>query len=422
MLLLLSLLACSDSEPSKTEDTASSGDTGAEDSVDTSPEETGTADTGANDTGADTGDSGSDTGGTDTGDGGADSGGSDESCRDVPAAADRARKVLISLPYSASGGRADVWALLELDREGRLRDPGTRLSAGRASGGNVAFTPDGSLAFAASERGALVVIDVAAGRVVESAWDGGFSATSVTVDPSGSVVWVVDGNWPEHGGGLWRVDIDCATGSPLGAERVLEAKNPAELVWIDDTRAALVGREIPGTPSGADLAWLTMGARPSVTGGVDAFGDEDAIVSDAVLAGSTLLLGDNGAFSGIPNRVARVGLDGSVRDPVELEDPMGMAGFPDGSARALVASGFGDALYVFDASSGRATTLSTSPRVQLPGPAAQVTRGALAGLTLVSEVGGLRSVQLSASGATDRGVFSLGSGTEHMVGAIGVAP
>jgi hypothetical protein len=421
MLALLSLLACQDTTNAKPDDTAALGDTSSGDSTDTGANDTGTQDSGAPETGADTGDTDSgDTGSGDTGT--ADTGSGDAPCRAVPAAADRVRTVVVSLPYSSSGGRADVWGLLSLDRDGRLSDTGTRLTAGRAMGGNVAFTPDGSLAFAATERGALVVLDLSAGRVVESAWDGGFSASSVTVDPRGNVLWVVDGNWPESGGGLWRVELDCATGSPLGAERVLEAKNPAELVWIDATRAALVGREIPGAPAGADLAWLTMGARPRVTGGVDAFGDEEAIVSDVVLAGSTMLLGDNGAFSGIPNRIARVGVDGRASAPVELEDPMGMAPFPDGSARALVASGFGDALYVLDAASGRATTLSTSPRVQLPGPAAQVTRGALAGLTLVGEVGGVRSVQLSASGAVDRGVFSLGSGTEDMVGAIGLAP
>ena len=408
-MLLFALLACSDAlkdDDARTDDTGET-DTGV---TDTGPTDTGTPpDT---DTATDTAE---DTGAPDTGD-------ADPGCRSTPAVADRTRAVLVSLPYDARGDRADTWAVLSLGTDGGLTDTGERLAMGHATTGTVAFTPDGSLAIAVTERGALAVYDVGAGRVVESAWDGGFYADSVTVDPSGEVAWVVDGNWPDNGGGLWRVALDCATGAPSGATRVLEAKNPSRLVILDASRAVLVGREVPGTATGDDVAWLAWGERPRVTGGADAFGDDEAIVSDAARVGDTLLLGDNSLFSGIPNRVARVGLDGTVAAPVEVEDPVALAPFPDGSARALVASGYGDALLVLDVAAGRTSTVSTRPRVQLPGSMAQVTRGRLAGLTLVSEVGGVRLVALSAAGATDAGVVSLGTGTENMVGAVGVAP
>ena len=416
ILPLLALAACDSTlKDAPLADSASDSgvDTGTADSAE--PRDT------SLDTSADTGDTSQDTGNT----GGADTsdtGDTGPGCRSTSPSAERDRTVLVALPYTASGGQADRWAVMTLSRAGSLSDTGTRLTMGRATYGNVVFTPDGSLAIAATERGALAVYDVTRGAVVDAAWDGGFSASSLTMDPSGEVVWVVDGNWPNNGGGLWRVALDCTTGAPGAAERVLEAKNHAKLVLLGANRAALVGREVPGTRAGADLAWLDWGRTITVDGSADAFGDDDAIVSDAVLAGGTLLVGDNSSFSEVPNRVARVGLDGEVATTVQIEDPFAMAPFPDGSDRALVASGFGDALYVLDASTGRTTTVATSPRVQIPGSMVQVTRGTLTGLTLVSEVGGVRLVQLSSSGATDRGVTSLGGGMDALPGAIGVAP
>lgn len=419
ILPLLALAACDSTlkEDAPADSASDSGvDTGASDTSDTRDTSADTSpDTG--DTSVDTGDTG-DTGGGDT----SDTGATGPGCRSASPSADRDRTVLVSLPYTASGGQADRWARMTLSRAGSLSDTGTRLTMGRATYGNVVFTPDGSLAIAATERGALAVYDVTRDTVIDAAWDGGFSASSLTMDPSGEVVWVVDGNWPNNGGGLWRVALDCTTGAPGDAERVLEAKNPAKLVLLGGSRAALVGREVPGTRTGDDLAWLDWGRTITVDGGADAFGDDDAIVSDAILAGDTVLVGDNSSFSEVPNRVARVGLDGEVATTVAIEDPFAMAPFPDGSDRALVASGFGDALYVLDASTGRTTTVSTSPRVQIPGSMVHVTRGALTGLTLVSEVGGVRLVQLSSSGAADRGVTSLGSGMDGLPGAIGVAP
>ncbi|MDP2316587.1 MAG: hypothetical protein Q8P41_27080 [Pseudomonadota bacterium] len=370
-----------------------------------------TADPGPDDTGD------TDTGDTDTGDTVPVDG-----CRATPAAADRDRAVLVSLPYTAAADRSDVWAVLTLSAGGTLSDPGTRVTMGRASSGEVAFTPDGSLAFAVTEDGTLGVYDVTQGVVVHEAYDGGFYANRVVVDPSGEVAWIVDGNWANNGGGLYRVDIDCETGALSGATRVLEAKLPSELLWFDDG-ALLVGREVAGADPDDDVARLSWGDTPAFVGGADAFGDNDAVVSDAAIVGDWLLISDISEFSGVPTRVARVRLgDGlAVESSVEIEDPMSLVPFPDGSARVLVASGYGDAYFVLDADAGTTTSVSAS-RVQLPNALVPVTRGPLDGHVLGSEVGGLRQLQLGAGGVTDLGVYSLGDGLDALPGAIGVAP
>lgn len=409
MLLALLALACSD-DPRRAAPRTDDTDTGA-------------ADTGApdDDSGRDT-DSDSDT----DSDTNTDTDPPSAGCRAATGDADVDRTVLVALPYDADGDSADRWAVLTLTADGDLVDDGTRITMGRATAGEVMFTPDGSLALAATERGALAVYDAANGRVVESAWDGGFYAERIVMDPTGEVAYVVDGNWPNNGGGLYRVALDCATGEPSDAERVIEAKNPADLVW-DGEDAWFVGREIPGTAAGDDAALLSWpdapAGRPSATDGVDAFGDDEAYVSSATIAGEWLLIADNNEFSGYPTRVARVELrtPPAIASVVEIEDPVALVPFPDGSARALVASGYGDSLYVLDAAAGRVSRVSARG-VQLPGAMSSVRRGPLAGRVIVSEVEGVRSVQLGSGGATDLGVTALGSGLDSLPGAVGVAP
>jgi hypothetical protein len=386
MWLLLALACTPDEDPAKTRRADPSDDTGARD----------------------TGDPDDD---TDEGDG----------CRATRDDWDYDRPVLVSLPYDEDANSADTWAVLTLDRDGELVDDNTRITMGRATSGRVTFTPDGTLALAATERGDVAIYDTVSGTVVESAWNDGFYAGRVVVEASGEVAWIVDGNWANNGGGLYRVTLDCATGAPGPAERVVEGKLPADLVWTD-AGGLVAALDLPGAAEGDDLALFDFTSEtPSFVAGVDAFGDDDAIVSDVAVAGGWAVVGDINEFSGYPTRVARVNLsDMTAETTVDIEDPISMVPFPDGSARVLVASGYGDALLVLDIETGNTSTVSAS-RVQLPGALAAVKRGPLAGRVLGSEVGGVRMVDLGDS-VTDLGVTSLGSGLGSLPGAIGVAP
>jgi len=379
-------------------------------------------------------DSGTSTQGGDTGDSTAsDTGTVPDGCRSTPRDADAPRVALVSLPYTDDLDPSADWAVLDVGPDG-LTDRGTRVPLGWDRGGGLAFTPDGSIGITALDDGTLGVVAVEPDgtvSVVQSGFDPGTYTTALAVDPSGEVVWLVNPNWPESGGGLYRAGIDCTTGAIGPAQRVVEAKNPAAIVLASPDRGLLVGREIPGAGSGADVALLDLDSGAVITG-VDAFGDEDAIVSHAALSGSDwLLIADHAEFSGIPNRIASVrverdGLGASGLVP-NLLDPMTVVPNPVGPG-ALVPSGYGDRYWLLDEDSTgwslAGTVASNDPApVQLPEHAVAITRGALAGRVLAVEVGGIRSLDLDPAGTARLGpVLGLGSGYAGIPGALGVQP
>ncbi len=378
-------------------------------------------------------DTGPDTGLLDTGTPPADG------CRAQPQAADRDRLVMVAYPYGSDGSQARAWGVFTLSTDGELADSGTRVDMGRGYVGHVAFTPDGSIGMVAQDDGSLGVFEaVSAGevRVIHAQLDGGFYASAVASDPSGEWAWIVDGNWAENGGGLYRASIDCDTGELGSAERVLEAKLPAWMGFLHGRhdRALLVGREPAGASAGEDAALLEPGELPSVLAGADLFGDDEAIFAGAALSfdDATLLVGDNSFFSGIPNRVAVGAVSDDGLRPLQvldgIDDPVDIVASPFAD-RALVLSGYSDALFVLDYEAGAAEPYGFAGELsysggspQLPTAADQITRGSLKGLVVLTENQGLRRVQFSDGGVTDLGLDGFGSGLEWIPGAIGIQP
>src|SRR5262245_31080507 len=76
-------------------------------------------------------------------------------CERAPAAADRTRLAVVSHPYTADGSPSEAWEVLSISADGELAVTGTRFDMGRATGGSVAFTPDGAVGAAAQEDGTL---------------------------------------------------------------------------------------------------------------------------------------------------------------------------------------------------------------------------------------------------------------------------
>lgn len=372
--------------------------------------------------------------GGDTGDSTAtDTGTAPEGCRSTPRDADAPRVALVSLPYTEDLSESADWAVLDVGPDD-LTDRGTRVPIGWDRGGGLSFTPDGSIGITALDDGTLGVVAVepdGSVSVVQSGFDPGTYTTALAMDPSGEVVWLVNPNWPESGGGLYRAAIDCTTGAVGPAERVVEAKNPAAIVLASPGRGLLVGREVPGAGSGADVALLDLDSGTVITG-IDAFGDEDAIVSHAALTGSGwLLIADHAEFSGIPNRIASVRVERDALGPSglvpDLLDPMAVVPNPVGPG-ALIPSGYGDRYWILDEDAtgwslaGAVASDGAAP-VQLPEHAVAITRGALAGRVLAVEVGGVRSLDLAPTGAAQLGpVLGLGSGYAGIPGALGVQP
>lgn len=340
-------------------------------------------------------------------------------------------KVVVSHPYDAAGGPASTYRLLDLGGAGGLSDTGVTFEMGRSTIGEIAFTPDGEVAIVPQEDGTLGVVrfDGDTPVVVHAAFAGGFYADHVVVAPAGDLAYVLDNQWRENGGGIHRVAIGCdGTLTDLG--RWVPSKLPAGL-HLDGDRAVLVATDVGASPAGDDAHLLDWSAaEPGPLDGADAFGDDDAIVGGSAVtpAGDFLLIGDTSAFSGVPNRVAVVAIDGDTLTPVQVispvEDPLSIVMSPSGDV-ALVVSGFGDAVLVLDHDPGAATpfTLRGEPTYlgaspQLPGHA--VLLGATA---LLAELEGVRRFRFDGGGVvTDLGLTSLGNDTDAITGAIGVQP
>lgn len=366
---------------------------------------------------------GHDSGNTDSADSGGETGDTDtgtpvEGCRATPAAADRDRAVFVSLPYGASGRAADTWARLTLTEAGDLVDDGFRFEMGRSYMGEIEFTPDGEIAFAVQDDGTVGIFHQD-GTVINPGV-GGFYAGRVVVDPSGEFIWVVDGNWQNNGGGIYRLPVDCETGEPGTPERVVEAKLPADIL-LEGDQAVIVGREVPGSDDSDDLSRVSWPDGTFIVG-TDAFGDDEAFVTDALRWEDFILIGDNSEFSGVPTRVAVVAAsDLKARGTFDVEDPISVI---DGGGIVLIVSGYGDAVFGAKPNQdGEFTSIFTVVNSELPGGAARVSRGTLEGRLLVSEVSGIHMLDVDGDGtAAELGTTSLGTNYEGIIGAIGIGP
>lgn len=360
-------------------------------------------------------------------------------CARAAAAADRTRFVVVSHPYEAGGVRPPVFEVLELSPAGALTRPSPerRFSLGKAATfGTVAFTPDGEVGLVALEDGTLGVFHLdAAGTpsVVHASLAGSFYASSVVMDPRGDRAWILEGNTRDNGGGVFLVTIGC-DGTLTDHGLIAPAHLPRGLAFAGD-RAVIAARDIldAATP-GHDVQLLRWGDAPQPLAGADAFGDDDAIVGGAALTsdGATYLVGDTSGFSGVPNRVAVVGVTDAALTPIgvisPLEDPQAIATSPFGDV-AVVTSAFGDAIFILDTGGangawqlrGEVPYMGAAP--QLPGDLAPIGRGALRGHVLVAENVAIRHLAFRDTGAVeDLGSLQLGSGLANINGVIGVTP
>ena len=359
-------------------------------------------------------------------------------CTREPAAADRVRYAVVSHPYEEDGSAASGWEVLSIDAGGELAATGTTFAMGRATGGAVAFTPDGEVGVVAQEDGSLGVFTLSAEgevEVIESGWRGSMYAGAVVPAPDGAGVYVLDSQWRENGGGVYRVDIDC-DGQVSDGGLVAAARLPYALVFAGGgARALAAASDILDSTGGADVHLVDLGAG-DVMAGADPFPDDEQIVASAALTadGAYLLVGDNNQFYSseeLENRVAVVRVNGAELGAVQtlpVEDPIAIATSPSDDA-ALVVSGFGDAIFVLARNDGAGKPFAlagevdyTGPAPQLPGSLATIDRGALRGHVLVAELLGVRHLAFTRGSVTDLGLVALGDGTAAITGALGLQP
>jgi hypothetical protein len=383
---------------------------------------------------------GADGGSGSGGDAGGDGGGSG-ACPRTPAAADRTRYVVVAHPYTAGGSASPKFEVLKLTADGTLSrfEPARTFTLGsRAAFGVIPFTPDGQVGIVPLDNGNLGVFTLdgeGTPTVVDANFDGAFYADRVVIDPSGDKAWVIDRNTRENGGGVYSVTINC-DGSLTDGAQVVAAKSPGGFGFVG-SKAVLVAKDALDTSTAGDdihlLDWST--ATPTLLGGGDAFGDDNAITSGFALShdGMTAFIGDSNVVG--TNRVAVVSVGASDITPVtvfstNVTDPSGIAASPFGDvALVTMAQPPDEGIYVLDKQGTNSTwrirgeLTYAGGGAQLPGDVVMIEQGQLAGHVLVSELSRVRQVTFGNGGTvTDTSSLVFGSGTEEILGAIGVTP
>lgn len=348
-------------------------------------------------------------------------------------AADRVRALVVSKPYDANSQPANGYDVLAVATDGKITNTGTSFAMATAVSGEITFTPDGKVGLLAQKDGSVGVftLDGLTPTVVHAKFTGDFYADSVTVDPTGQFAFIVDGNFRNNGGGLYKSRIGC-DGTLSTPERVVESKLAKWMFYDSPTTALVVARDVANSAAGADAHRIDVAAPATVLGGVDAFGHDEASVGGGYWSAerNTLWIGDTSQFSGIANKVAIVSTVGGLSNvgSVVIDDVAAIRVSPFADL-GVVASGFGDAIFVVDRGgtagayqvAGKVAYMGAAP--QLPSGMAMIERGALKGHVFVAEVSGVRHLVFgSAGGVTDVGSFGFPSGTDGIVGAIGIAP
>ncbi len=362
------------------------------------------------------------------------SGSGGESCHGTAPADHSTLQFVVSHPYDSSGAQAPVFELVRADGSTLTRGPTFEL--GRNFLGEITFTPDGQIGFVAEDDGKLGVFRLTESgpEVVYAAYEGTFYASATLVDPDGSKVYIQDVNWRENGGGLYALDIAC-DGTLSNERKLVDSKLPYgfALAPSDPSVAYVFARDLASSPMGEDFHVLSWGAAPTRSGGTTLFSDDEAQVSTLVVTrdGKFALVGDNGGFSSVPNRVgvAKLGAAPSMAQVLSpIEDPIDIVTSPFNDA-AIVVSGFGEKLWILDYDATAAEPFSVRGEVayssnpQLPAYAVSINQGQHQGRVFVAENLGIRMLRFGAGGqVTDEGVLSFGSGVENAIGSIGVVP
>jgi hypothetical protein len=358
----------------------------------------------------------------------------------IELAAAHTRHVVVSRPYSAAGTSSTLWQVYPLQGDATLgasRGTFDMGAAGRAFSGKVAFREDGAIGVTVHDRGEVGVFALDGDgkvTVLMAATDLGPYVDEVVV--RGDEVYLVDSNWPNNGGGIYRANLGC-DGTIGEVEFLYPTKLAAGLRFIDGMGAGgvehlVAAREAVTTDLGhvhrvaySDGAWRRVG-------GVDLFGDDEAIMSSLAVTedGRYALVGDNSAFSGVPNRVGVAALSpmGAKVALSPFDDPFDLVVSPYNDA-VLVVLGFANRVNVvrYDADAATPFVNAGSPTYatqfpQLPADAMRV-GGDHEDVVFVIENTAIRRFRFNGNGTvTDLGRVITGEGYLSIPGALGIQP
>lgn len=362
-------------------------------------------------------------------------------CPRTAAAADRARKVVVSHPFAADAGvKAKEYEVVDLSADGTLSHPATPVtfSMGTALSAPIVFTPDGEIGLVAQDDGSIGVFRLPPGGgppvVVHAAFDGGFYAGSIILTPDGARAWVLDSNVAKNNGGVYQVAIGCdGTLTSLGLVVPGGGATALSLLPDDPTKALLTAQKAFDSPADKDVHLIDL-ALMSTIGSAAPFGDTDAIASSIAVmpGGKHALVADNGPIVG--SRLAAVSLTASGVAPVAVLDtpyPAAVVASPFGNAAIVLNDDSTDQIHVlsYDASNAATPFVITGelaykfPKPQIPCTASVIERGSLRGTVLVSENLAVRKVVFTpAGGVTDAARLVWAETFTNIIGVVGVQP
>ncbi len=354
-------------------------------------------------------------------------------CRTL-APADRARKMVVAKPYAESGTKKNTFDVYDLSATGEVTSVSATFELGNpATNGTIVFTPDGEIGIARLDNGTLGSFRMGATdvQVLQAAHDPGEYISDIIFPPGdGSVLYAVKVGWRNTGGGLYAIPVDCQTGMLGEATMIAPSKLLYGIAFDQEKRAFVAATDILDSEEPNHVHEVVLDPIPQRLQSGRAFPDNDAIMAgfDITPDASLALIGDTNAFG--ENRVGVVRLQSPMTSlqVLEIEDPEDIIVSPFGNA-AVVASVFGDSLFVLDIGSSATSPvtlrgkLTTANPVLLPANMVSIRRGSLTGNVWVSENVGIRRIRFEPSGTvTDVSFTSTGEGVPGIPGAFGIQP
>ena len=323
-------------------------------------------------------------------------------------------------PYNEDISQSSLWKVIYKDGNS------IEFEMGRATTGTVQLSSDASWGAVAQENGSIGIFTLknASVEVINPEWVPTYEEDTLYVsdmwlDPNQDRVWFVDGNLYDTGG-LYYAFLDCITGTLGEVFKFMPSKNGGPIAFVDTPQfnTLFVGKEVD---SENQLLTFDRYDSESTKSTHTVFPDDEAIYASLASNGTDILVGDTNSFSGLGNRVVHFTLTdesngtnptSTLVQTLNIEDPVAIA---LQGQWALIASGFGNALYLYNTNTQILEETSLSSSSQLPFSIVQHN-----GKLYVGEYNGIRQVTVSDDGTVSDEILMSGSGIEGIFGPFGI--